>query len=167
MTEKIYRSYLEIRSLDELKEVKKPAENYSVELADPKDFQLNKFFYKNIGKNCQWVDRLIWTDLNWINHVSNKNLSTYILKDQEEIAGYFELLLSQNNKEAEITYFGILEEYFGKKLGGYLLSEAIKQSFKMNSLRVWAHTCSLDHKNALGNYLSRGMKIFKSETLIR
>ena len=47
MTEKIYRSYLEIKSLGELKEVKKPSENYSVDLADPKDFQLNKFFYKN------------------------------------------------------------------------------------------------------------------------
>ena len=34
-------------------------------------------------------------------------------------------------------------------------------------IRVWVHTCSLDHKNALPNYQSRGMKIFKSETLIR
>ena len=51
MTEKIYRSYLEIKSPDELKEVKKPSENYFIELADPKDFQLNKFFYKQIGKN--------------------------------------------------------------------------------------------------------------------
>ena len=59
MTEKIYRSYLEIKSLGELKEVKKISENYSVELADPKDFQLNKFFYKTIGKNCQWIDRLM------------------------------------------------------------------------------------------------------------
>jgi GNAT superfamily N-acetyltransferase len=76
-------------------------------------------------------------------------------------------LLNQNNKEIEIVYFGVLEEYSGKKLGGYLLSEAIKQAFRMKSLRVWVHTCSLDHKNALENYLSRGMKIFKSETLIR
>ena len=42
---------------------------------------------------------------------------------------------------------------------------AIKKSFLMNSSRVWVHTCSLDHKNALKNYLARGMKIFKSETL--
>ena len=167
MTEKIYRSYLEIKSLDELKEVKKPSKNYFIELADPKDFQLNKFFYKNIGKNCQWIDRLIWTDLNWIDYISNDQLFTYILKDKSEIVGYFELLFNKESKEAEIAYFGILEEYFGKQLGGYLLSEAIKQSFRMKSLRVWAHTCSLDHKNALGNYLSRGMKIFKSETLIR
>ena len=167
MTKKIFRNYLEIKNQDDFKEVKKPSENYSVEIANSKDFQLNKFFYKKIGKNYQWLDRLIWTDLNWINYVSNENLFTYILKDQDEIAGYFELLLNQNNKEAEIVYFGILEEYFGKQLGGYLLSEAIKQSFRMRALRIWVHTCSLDHKNALENYLSRGMKIFKSEALIR
>ena len=167
MTEKIYRSYLEISSLGELKEVKKPSENYLIELADPEDFQLNKFFYKNIGKNCQWIDRLIWTDLNWIDYISNDQLFTYILKDESEIAGYFELLFNKQDKEAEIAYFGILKEYFGKKLGGYLLSESIKISFNKGSKRLWVHTCSLDHKNALHNYQSRGRKIFKSETLIR
>ena len=167
MIENIYRNYLEIKPNEDFKEVEKPSENYSVDLVNPKDFQLNKFFYKNIGKNCQWTDRLIWSDLNWINYISNEKLTTYILKTNKEISGYFELLFNQDTKEVEIAYFGILEECFGKKLGGYLLSEAIKRSFFMGSSRVWVHTCSLDHKNALNNYLSRGMKIFKSETLIK
>ena len=166
MTEKIFRKYLEIKSLEDFKEVKKPSENYSITLVDPKDFQLNKFFYKQIGKNCHWVDRLIWSDLDWSSYVSDERLSTYILKDREEIVGYYEEISKKNlTRESEIAYFGILEEYFGKKLGGYLLSEAIKNSFSLGSSRVWLHTCSLDHKNALNNYLSRGMKIFKSETL--
>ena len=167
MTQKIIRNYLEIKSYEDFKKVKKPSENYSVELVDPKDFLLNKFFYKNIGKNCQWIDRLIWTDLNWMEYISDERLSTYILKDKDEICGYYEILFNRDIKEVEIAYFGILEEYFGKKLGGYLLSEAIENSFKNGISRIWVHTCSLDHKNALGNYLTRGMKIFKSETLIR
>jgi ribosomal protein S18 acetylase RimI-like enzyme len=167
VTEKIFRNYLEIKNQEDFKKVERPSESYSVKMANPKDFQLNKFFYKNIGKKCQWVDRLVWSDLNWTDYISNKNLFTYILRDKDEIAGYFELLLNENKCEAEIAYFGILEEYFGKKLGGYLLSEAIEKAFKMKSSRVWVHTCSLDHKNALRNYLSRGMKIFKSETLIK
>ena len=167
MKEDIFRKYLEIKSLDNFKEVTKPSKNYSVVLVDPKDFQLNKFFYKNIGKNCQWIDRLVWTDLDWIKYVSDEKLFTYILKNKDEIAGYFELLLSKDTKEAEIAYFGILEEYFGRKLGGHLLSEAIKNSFTLGCVRVWVHTCSLDNKNALRNYISRGMKIFKSETLTR
>ena len=68
--------------------------------------------------------------------------------------------------EIEIAYFGVLEEYQNKKLGSYLLSEAIKKSFENNIRRVWLHTCSTDHKNALNNYIARGMKIFKSETVI-
>ena len=167
MKEKIFRNYLELKSLKDFKEVKKPSKDYSVELVNPKDFQLNKFFYKKIGKNCQWTDRLVWTNLEWTKYISNENLSTYILKNNDQIAGYFEIILNKDTKEAEIAYFGILEEYFGKKLGGYLLSEAIKISFNTGCLRVWVHTCSLDHKNALKNYLSRGMKVFKTETLIR
>ena len=167
MKEKIFRNYLELKSFKDFKEVKKPSEDYSVELVDKKDFQLNKFFYKNIGKNCHWIDRLVWTDINWIQYVSDEKLFTYILKEKNEIAGYFELIFSGDIKEAEIAYFGILEEYFGKRLGGYLLSEAIKISFSIGALRLWVHTCSLDHKNALLNYQSRGMKIFKSETLLR
>tara|TARA_B110001450_G_scaffold250244_1_gene268636 strand:+ start:31 stop:534 length:504 start_codon:yes stop_codon:yes gene_type:complete len=165
--EKILRNYLEIKSLKDFKEVKKPSEDYSVELSNPKDFQLNKFFYKTIGKNCHWVDRLIWTDLDWTKYISDENLSTYIIKNKDEMVGYFELLFNKKTKEAEIAYFGILEEYFGRKIGGYLLSEAIKTSFNLGCLRLWVHTCSLDNKNALLNYQSRGMKIFKSEILIR
>ena len=167
MKEKIERKFLEIKSIKDLNEIKKPSKNFSVVLVDPIDFQLNKFFYKNIGKNCQWTDRLIWSDLKWINYVSDQKLSTYILKDKNEIAGYFELIFNHDTREAEIAYFGILDNYFGKKLGGYLLSKAINHSFLKGALRVWVHTCSLDHKNALNNYLSRGMKIFKSEILTR
>ena len=167
MTNKVFRKYLEIRSLEDLKEVKKPAISFQVSLIKPKDFQLNKFFYKNIGKNHQWVDRLSWSDLDWTSYISSEKLSTYILKDNMEIAGYFELIFNQETREAEIAYFGILKDYFGKKLGGYLLSEAIKISFSNGANRLWVHTCSLDHKNALNNYLSRGMKIFKTETLVR
>ena len=167
MKEKIFRNYLELNSLNELNEVKSPLKDYFVTLVDPIDFQLNKFFYKNIGRDYQWVDRLTWTDLDWTKFVSDKRLFTYILKNKSEIAGYFELLVNKDKKESELAYFGILNEYFGNKFGGYLLSEAIKHSFTLGCVRIWAHTCSLDHKNALANYLSRGMKIFKTETLIR
>ena len=65
-----------------------------------------------------------------------------------------------------IIYIGLLEEYQNKKLGSYLLTSAIKNSFKNKGIkRTWVHTCSLDHKNALNNYIARGMKIFKKETI--
>jgi len=161
----IIRNYLEIKSLNQLSEIKKSGDNYFLNQVIPNDFQLNKFFYKQIGKNYQWVDRLIWTDKNWIEYVSSPNLFTFVLKNNEDIAGFFELMYHKDKLETEIAYFGLLKEYIGKKLGGYMLSEAIKKSFSYNVKRVWAHTCSLDHKNALKNYLSRGMKIYNTETV--
>ena len=165
MIKEVKRNYLEINSPQELKEGNKPSEDYSLNLIDSTDFQLNKFFYKNIGKKHNWVDRLVWTDNQWIDYVSNKNVRTFILRNKDDLVGFFELIYHYEKKEVEIAFFGILEEYQNKKLGSYLLSEAIKNSFKKDIDRVWLHTCSLDHKNALGNYLARGMKIFKSETL--
>ena len=163
MTEEVKRSYLEINSLTDLQESEQPSEDYMVDLIEPTDFQLNKFFYKNIGKKHKWVDRLIWTEDQWIKYVSNKNVKTFVLKSKKDLVGFFELIIHYEKKEVEIAYFGILEEYQNKKLGSYLLSDAIKKSFQENVDRVWLHTCSLDHKHALNNYLSRGMKIFKSE----
>ena len=163
MNKKIDRNYLEIYSISELVESANPSEEFIIELVDPPDFQLNKFFYKNVGKKHHWVDRLIWTEKQWIEYVSNDKVKTYVLKNKNDLAGYFELIL--HNDEIEIAYLGLLEEYQNKKLGSYLLSSAIKNSFLEKPQRVWVHTCSLDHKNALKNYMDRGMKIFKKETI--
>ena len=165
MTEEVKRNYLEISSLNDLKEGNKPTEDYSLNLVDPVDFQLNKFFYKNIGKNHRWVDRLIWAESKWIDYVSDKKVKTYVFKYKNDLAGFFELIFHSEKKEVEIAYFGLLEEYQNKKLGSYLLHEAIKRSFIKNINRVWVHTCSLDHKNALNNYISRGMKVYKTEII--
>ena len=165
MIEEVKRNYLEINSIQDLNEVNKPSKDYTLNLVDPINFQLNKFFYKNIGKSHKWVDRLIWSEEKWINYVSSKNVTTYIFKFKDDLVGFFELIFHPEKNETEIAYFGILEEFRNKKLGSYLLSEAVKKSFYNNVNRVWVHTCSLDHKNALNNYISRGMKIFKSENL--
>ena len=165
MTKEVKRNYLEITSLKDLKESKKSFDDFSVVLLDPINFQLNKFFYKNVGKRHRWVDRLIWSEQEWIDYLSSSRVKTYVLKNKEDLIGFFELIFHQEDKEVEIAYFGILEEYQNKKLGSFLLSEAIKESFSKNIKRVWLHTCSLDHENALKNYLARGMKIFKSEII--
>ena len=165
MTLEVQRNYLEINSIKDLKDVVKPDGDYSLNLLQPKNFQLNKFFYKNIGKKHKWIDRLVWTENQWIDYVYNKNVETYVFKFQADLAGFFELISHSEKKEVEIAYFGLLEEFQNKNLGSYLLSQAIQKSFKENVNRVWVHTCSLDHKNALNNYIARGMKIFKTETI--
>ena len=165
MSKKVERNYLEINSIEELNEPNNSSHDFTIELVEPDDFKLNKFFYKNIGKSHHWVDRLVWTDKQWMNYTSDRSVKTFVLKKKDDLAGYFELIMHKDKKEVEIAYLGLLEEYHNQKLGSFLLSSAIRNSFKEKTNRVWVHTCSLDHKNALKNYLSRGMKIFKKETI--
>jgi ribosomal protein S18 acetylase RimI-like enzyme len=165
VTQEVHRNYLEINSIEDLNDVNDPTEEYSLNLLEPQNFQLNKFFYKNIGKKHKWIDRLVWTENQWMDYVSSEKVKTYVLKYKGDLAGFFELIFHSEENEVEIAYFGILEEYQNKKLGSYLLSQAIQKSFKKDINRVWVHTCSLDHKNALNNYIGRGMKIFKTETI--
>ena len=95
MKQEVKRNYLEINSLHDLKESKLPSEDYSLELLDPMNFQLNKFFYKNIGKKHNWVDRLIWTDQQWIDEY------TYTLEQGE---GIEVKLVMEEGAEAEFLW---------------------------------------------------------------
>ena len=163
MSTKVERNYLEINSLKDLKKSKFSPDDCLIDLSDPTDFQINKFFYKNIGKKHNWVDRLVWTEQQWIKYTSDKKVKTFVLKIKDDFAGYYELIFHKDKNEVEIAYLGLLEEYQNQNIGSYLLSTAIKNSFLKKSKRVWVHTCSLDHRNALKNYKARGMKVFKKE----
>ena len=160
----VERNFLELRDIRKLRFNSSKENKFLIKKIKP-DFQLNKFFYKQVGKKHRWIDRLSWTDEKWINFISNKNLETYVISESEDLIGFFELLYNPNLNETEISYFGLLEEYIGKGIGGYALSEAIKKAFEKNIKRVWLHTCTLDHPNALKNYIARGMKVFRKENI--
>ena len=160
----VERNFLELRDIKKLKFNSSKENKFLIKKIKP-DFQLNKFFYKQVGKKHRWIDRLSWTDEKWINFISNKNLETYVISESDDLIGFFELLYNPDLKETEISYFGLLEEYIGKGIGGYALSEAIKKSFEKNIKRVWLHTCTLDHPNALKNYIARGMRVFRKENI--
>ncbi len=124
-----------------------------------------KFFYKEVGKDFFWRDRLKWSDQDWLDYINNVFFKLYILKYNDKLAGYYELLYDPRALSMEIPYFGIFKEFYGKGIGGYLLTNAILTSFNQKVNKVWVHTCTLDHPNALKNYLARGMKVFNTEEI--
>ena len=48
MKKKIYRNFLEIKSIKFLKEKNKPHNDLEIEKLETENFQINKFFYKQI-----------------------------------------------------------------------------------------------------------------------
>jgi ribosomal protein S18 acetylase RimI-like enzyme len=164
MISRVQRYFLEMKNFTKPIELNLP-KNYKIILDDKKNFRLNKFFYKLIGIDHYWRDRLLWSDKEWIQYVENKNLETHILKKGDNLIGYYEQEYHPNFNEVELINMGVLKEFRGLKLGSTLLNHAMASASRKNPNRMWVHTCSLDHKHALLNYKSKGFEIFKEEEI--
>ena len=57
----VERNFLELRDIKKLKFNSSKENKFLIKKIKP-DFQLNKFFYKQVGKKHRWIDRLSWTD---------------------------------------------------------------------------------------------------------
>tara|TARA_E500000331_G_scaffold357528_1_gene419546 strand:+ start:181 stop:687 length:507 start_codon:yes stop_codon:yes gene_type:complete len=163
--QKVQRYFLEIKFKDQNKLDLYSTTQPEITFIKTKDFEVNKYFYKKIGADHFWRDRLIWTDKEWFKYISNENLTTYVMKNKNEYIGFYEKEFHAEKNEIELINFGILKKFRGMKLGSALLKHSIKTSFNYKPERIWVHTCSLDHKYALNNYQSKGFKIFKKEEI--
>ena len=90
------------------------------------------------------------------------NLRTFVAYREGSIIGYYELQ-RQAGDSIEIAIFGLTPEFIGQGCGGPLLDSAIENAYAWGARRVWVHTCTDDHPNALNNYRKSGLRIFKVE----
>lgn len=163
MAQKVVTHYLEMLSPDELRSRQCKDNTFWIKECKTKLYAYNRFLYELVGNDWHWLDKLPWTDDDWRRYAENENLRTWVGYVGATPAGYYELQ-KQEDDNVEIANFGLAGPFIGQRLGGYLLSCAISSAWEWGAKRVWVHTCSLDHPNALRNYLARGMKIYKAET---
>lgn len=157
--------YLEMNDPRELRPKRSTRDDVTLSLIHPPMPELNRFFYTAVGADWYWLDRLPWTYARWRAYLSRPELETWMLAVAGTPAGYFELE-KQPEANVEICYFGLLPAFVGAGLGGHLLTCAIERGFAMGARRVWVHTCTQDHPQALANYQARGLRLYKEETSI-
>jgi GNAT superfamily N-acetyltransferase len=153
---------LEMLSPDQFKAKPSAREDARVDKVEIPNPALNHFFFVNVGRPWKWHSRLSWTFENWRDWVEKENVHTFVGYLNMTPFGYIEL--DQQEEDVEIAFFGVLPQFIRQKLGGFLLSEAIRQAWLLNPERVWVHTCTNDHKHALDNYLVRGFSVFQQTT---
>ncbi len=154
--------YLEMLDRNDFKPKYLDDKNLQVLEVKVKDFRYNRFLYSMVGEQWSWTDKLKWSDDEWRTYAEDENLYTHVIYYDGTPAGYFELQWEEN-KNVKIVYFGLSPKFIGKGIGGHLLSCAIASAWKMNPIRVWVHTCSMDHPSALNNYKARGMKVYDTK----
>lgn len=121
-----------------------------------------RYLYSEVGRRHHWVDRLPWTDDEIRAYLADPAVSLWLMSVAGAPAGYFELR-KDDEGGIEIAYFGLLEEFIGRGLGGHLLTVAAERAWETSPSRVWLHTNTLDHPAALRNYQSRGFAIVRTE----
>ena len=126
--------------------------------------EFGRFLYSAVGGDWYWRERLEWSWQRWMDWLSRPEVETWVAYERGTPAGYFELV-AHPDQSVQLTYFGLLPSFAGRGIGGYLLTQAVDRAWQLRTgvRRVWVHTCTLDHRAALPNYLARGFTIFKEE----
>jgi GNAT superfamily N-acetyltransferase len=162
---KITRTYLEMHSRSELKAARSGDPGVRLrEISDCPPF-LYRTLYVEVGRNYHWIDRLPWTDEQISEHLQQSEIRLWLMTHEDAMAGYFELRQCVDGS-VEIAYFGLLPEFLGRGLGKHLLTCATEQAWATGANRVWLHTCTLDDRAAMPNYVRRGFRSFKTEDYV-
>lgn len=164
----VVRTYLGLPSLAELRPASPPELPVRLERLDPCPVDHWRALYAQIGAPWHWHDRDAWEDARVQQHLARPEVQVYrLVADGEShgptIVGFLELERHQDGA-TEIVYLGIDRTVFGRGIGGWLLTEAVRLAFADGANRVWLHTCTLDGPAALPNYQHRGFQIERTET---
>lgn len=107
------------------------------------------------------------SEADWAEWLSHPLRQYWLITYGSETAGIGDLE-PQPGGDVEIKSFGLLPQYVGQGLGGYALTLVIQQAWKVEPpdaesvRRVWLHTSTRDHPNALPNYERRGFQAYRT-----
>ena len=141
-----------------------PAEKIAIMRAESPSLEFYRFLYNTVGEEWLWWERQVMSDDKLIKIISDDKVKIYVLYVRGVPAGYCELDC-RVPKEVELTFFGLMKSYIGRGLGKYFLRWTIDQAWDQHPLRVWVHTCTEDHANALPIYQKAGFVAYAQETI--
>ena len=159
-------THLEMTDPAELVAARAPRAEVSLVRAGRPAPELSRYFYRAVGGDWYWLDRVDWTYDQWLAWVSAPGHELWYAVVDGVPAGYVELYRASGGPgSVEIAYFGLLPAYAGLGLGGWLLTRAIERAWAVEgTTRVWVHTSELDSEAALSNYQARGLRVCGTET---
>lgn len=162
------RTYLELKNPGQFTPVAGSFPDIAIARVPDPSPDLYRTCYRRVGEAFHWFDRWDWSDEQITKHLADPAIQLFVATrrtgPEQNLAGWYELRRVAEDDSVEIAYFGIVASEFGRGLGKHLLSSAVRAAWALAPQRVWLHTCTLDHPNALPNYLARGFTPYRKET---
>lgn len=119
--------------------------------------------FRRVGTPWLWFARLTRDSEATARLLAADDYAVWRLWVGSEVAGLCELNHGRPG-EVKIEYFGLVPEWIGQRLGGYFLRAMVHEAWRGDVRRVWLHTCSEDHPDALALYQRVGFEVFRRET---
>ncbi|WP_445526001.1 GNAT family N-acetyltransferase [Streptomyces cyslabdanicus] len=162
--------YLEQTSPTDLLPAAAPEGDVRIVRSEVPSPEFSRFLYASVGGDIRWTDRLGWTYTRWREYLERPGVETWVAYERGTPAGYIELE-AQDEGGVEIAYFGLMQAFRGRRIGGHLLSYGAARAWDLAdrlpgrtpTKRVWVHTCSKDGEHAMDNYQRRGFKLFDTK----
>ncbi len=142
-----------------------PAERIALLRAENPTISFYRYLYNTIGAEWRWWERRAMDDETLAAIISDPAVEIYVLYVRGVPAGMCELD-GRIKGSVQIAYFGLMVEFIGRGLGGYLLRWGVDQAWTGNPERVWVHTCTEDHAAALPAYQKIGFEPYEQHTEI-
>ena len=120
-----------------------------------------RFLYDTVGEPWLWGGRRRWTDAALAEWVQDERTEVWLLGVDGQPGGFAELD-RRVAAEVELSYFGLLPDFIGRRLGPLLLRTALHRAWMGTTRRVWVHTCDLDHPAAVDLYRREGFRPFRT-----
>jgi ribosomal protein S18 acetylase RimI-like enzyme len=161
-------TWLEMTSPDELRPGRLPPEPIELVPAGPALARLVGEITARVGEPHGWSSHLTWSEEQLAEYLAKPGVRAWLAQVGGQPAGLVELEAHPGN-EVEITVFGLVPEFVGRGFGGHVLTQAVRLAWEAEhpdggpTRRVWLHTASADHANALPNYRARGFRVVRSE----
>jgi len=161
----VTRTHLEMRDVSALRPSRPPSSDARLAREYP-TFDEYRAIYTTVGERWHWRDRLVMPDEALADYLAAPNIQVWVLRVGNEIAGFFELQ-QYSDKSVEIMYFGLVHDFIGQGLGGWMLTRAVQEAFALGAPLLTLHTCTLDAPTALPNYLARGFVVTRTEQFMQ
>ena len=160
----VTRTYLELPRPDAFRPAFGDFPDIELERVDRPAPALYRACYRTVGEAYHWRDRWDWSDADIARHLGQPEITLHVARRNGELAGWYELRRVPDENSVEVAYFGIVASEFGRGFGKHLLSCAVRDAWSFAPRRVWLHTCTLDHPNAVPNYRARGFVPYRTES---
>ncbi|GBQ81653.1 acetyltransferase [Acetobacter malorum DSM 14337] len=132
-------------------------EGWSVETNARPDVAGYRLLQDKVGRDYCWWMRQAASDKDLAHFLEEGPASIALLRQGQEIRGFYELNLS-NPQDINLSYFGLFPEAIGHRVGRAFLDMAVRHAWALGPLCVRVNTCSADHPRALPLYKQAGFE---------